>query len=127
MKKLAMCVFVCLCACSSTQKVASTPTNDTYYPPDPTPPFSFPVLTVLDIRNEPVHPVIVAEDEQTKYEESVNRIEKEIREEGLQVQMYAAVYGSNSKEYKAFLKNSCSIDVLLDSRGDHHNKPYCKH
>lgn len=116
------------CATQSKQEVKSATNSDTFYPPSYTPPNSFPELTVLDTRNNPVQPVIVVEDGQEKYEASIQRINEEIQNEGLTVQMYAAMCKEDKKDckkYKEYLKNACSIDVLIDTKGDQYRKPYC--
>ena len=116
----------CMCACASSPK----PVARTTFPVDSLdsrPPTDF-EMTVANGRTvKTVQPTMPDADqgEQTRYEASVERIEKKFESEYLQLQMCDAVNDKDKKPCAVLLANFCAINMFLDSRGEHHVKPYC--
>lgn len=63
--------------------------------------------------------------EEAKYESSLARIEFVFRKEGKQYQECLDVNKKKS-DCDELLKQLCTIDVFLDTHGEHYQKPYCK-
>jgi hypothetical protein len=62
--------------------------------------------------------------EQKAYDDSLEKITQTIRDEGLLLQMCNA--SGTKKECAEMLASYCKVDMLIDSRGGHWHKPYCK-
>ena len=66
--------------------------------------------------------------EQQRYQDSLDKIEAQLGTERLNLQACWSVYGDHSKQCWELLKGTngyCITDVVLDSRGDHHQKEFC--
>jgi hypothetical protein len=66
------------------------------------------------------------DQENQRYKDSLTKISETMSTERLQLIMAGDTYGYNSKYYKDLLHQFCQVDMLLDSRQDHHYKDYCK-
>ena len=64
-------------------------------------------------------------DEYNAYLASLDRIEKELRDEGLRLVMCREVYKDGIECY-SMLKRLCEIDALIDTRNGYHYKSYCR-
>lgn len=118
--------IACTSACASTQKAPVQNTTELAYidPDENKPPTDF-EFTVKDSKPTE-HPVVITDEKET-YNTSVNTINQTINREA-QEWAHCGVeskLGAKDPTCKAMLKEFCSIDVLIDSRGEAHRKPYC--
>ena len=124
---LAIAACACMCACASRQTQSTAMEKYYYNPVDSLPPSSFPELTVSDHRTVKARPPVVEVDEQTKYTQSLAHIRKTFRDEVLILTMCVDSHSDDTSECASLKKKMCEVDQLIDSKGDHHSKPYCWH
>lgn len=120
-KVVALCMF--MVGCASTRSIEQPQMHQdvsTNVPPPGFVEYSYSDdRTFQDIKDQ------AAADEEAAYNHSIEKISATMADESLKLEMCEGVYGKNGKEYKALLKQTCEIDMLVDSRSGHHSKPYC--
>lgn len=108
-----------------TSLVFSCAVHSQVAPPAPTPTVDFTPPTDFEMelkeRARRKHEAEVSE--QKAYDESLAKITKQIREEGLNLAMCAEV--GAKEECDAIRAGYCKV-MLIDSRGGHWLKPFCK-
>lgn len=124
MRKYLFLLAVGICACTATRTVA--PQNPIITPAEYQAPVDF-EFGIGERRKQNYSPVVA--DESQRHRDSVTKIDAEHSEQFLQYQMCLSVVADGLKdpqECQALLKNFCEVHMHIDSRGGHHEKPYCK-
>ena len=111
-----------LCSCVSATKPAPVVAKEDYQPPSN---FDWDFQQKEEFERKLSDRELIA-IEQDRYEESLVNIENQIQTEHLNLQMTASMYGEKSKQYLAMKSKYCEVDMLLDTRSDHHTKYFCK-
>lgn len=88
-----------------------TPSNDVSSSNQPPPSF-----------NEEEH---LSLKEEKSYQSSVSKIEERFHKEYLNYNICLETHGPSSQDCVNLLQRYCITSVLIDTRGGHHNKPYC--
>jgi len=110
--------LIACCACSPNKTAIQQPitiNKNQYIPPTDL------ELEVLNTRKN-IHPTVFLDQEEL-YRDSLVKIETTIRREWLQYNMCFTVKETN--ECQQLLKQFCTTDILLDSKGIKHHKPFC--
>lgn len=112
------------CACAATPAPTKMAVDPADYQPPTDMEFSLKGNDYHRIPTTPL-PTETPEQEAQRYYTSVSEINRQIQTEKLILAMYIEQYGVHSKEYKAQLHKYCEVDMLLDTRSGHWEKPFC--
>jgi hypothetical protein len=120
-----ICFALALCACAATNandKTTVSVSHDPTFGQQPNNDLAMDTLNTRDntIQTVPMRPEV----EEANYYRSVNHIIDIQRAEYLQLTMCAEVHGK-STYCNDVRKKLCTVDELIDTRGDIHRKPYC--
>ena len=123
MKTILLVTVVILAACSSVQP-PNQPSRLSQEIPESfsTPPNTTELLVSNDRAQQAREAAIT---EERLYWESLDNITTKVRDEALNLAMCSEV-APNKDECGILKNNYCQVDVLLDSRGGHHKKPFCQ-
>jgi hypothetical protein len=112
-------MVVSMCACTShnvSQSQAPKQLDQSYYNP--------PNTSDLIVGDKKAVERQAALDEEKAYWKSLENITTKIRNEALDIAICKEV--EKDSGCTVMLKYYCEVDELVDSRGGHHDKPYCK-
>lgn len=83
-------------------------------------------LTLEEYKAKETSPHTEEVAENVLYQQSLERIDNEIADDILKMRMCIEEYNSPKLKVCVELKTQlCKVDVLIDSRGDYHRKPFC--
>jgi hypothetical protein len=121
MKTAGLFLIVALTSCASNPSVQQPRPTECSLRGDNTPPNTMEVVMSTE-KQEQIESSIT---EEKLYWNSVDSITTRIREEALNLAI-CAEEATDKNECAAMRSKYCQVDILIDSRGGHHNKPFCR-
>ena len=119
MKTVSLLFIAALTSCAASPNIQQT---QPLYEGFNTPPNTTELLVSNDRETQEREAAIT---EEKLYWQSVENITNTIREQALNIAI-CAEEATDKNDCIAIKSRYCQVDMLIDSRGGHHNKPFCK-